>query len=185
MSAEEKYLVDAAQRRVDTGRNKAPLSLNEAREKAEANSFLSDLKSDLRIGTIYYPCCSKDTTLEPVFTGRITYLDRAVERHDAGRLGIVGDFTNPPPEIEDQSFDAAFIRDLHLHLSEPGQSLTPQESLAQILKKVRTGGYVIYGIRRACPKWEGELAFFEGQETLKPVILDYSSENFRVFGIRD
>lgn len=182
MNAEE-YLAHQAQLRVDTGRNRMPSTLEEAREKAEANNFLSSIKSDLGIRSIYYPSCSQDTTLEPVFTGRTTYLDRVIKRHDAGTKGIVGDFTNPPPDIQDASFDAAFIRDLHLHLAKEEQNLTPGECLDAILKKVRSGGHVIYGIRKICPKWEGELAFLEGQDALKPTPLGYSNDNFRVFGV--
>ena len=157
----------------------------EAREKAEANNFLSNLKSDLRIGSIYYPVCSQDATLEPVFTGKITYLDKKIKRHDAGKLGLLGDFTNPPPEIIDGAFDAAFIRDLHLHLQEAGETSTPEKKLSAILKKVKPEGTVIYGIRKACPKWKGELSFLESQnEKLIPVSLLYSNENFRVFAVK-
>lgn len=184
MSAEE-YLTRMAQCRVDTGRNKFALTLNEAQERAEANSFLSNVKSDLRIRQgIYYPGCGQDTVLEPVFTGKITYLDRAVRRHDAGKLGLIGDFMNPPPEIVDGIYDAAFIKDLHLHLYENGETATSHQRLRAILRKVKPGGNVIYGIRKACPKWEGELAFLESQKRLLiPTSLPYTNPDFRVFDV--
>lgn len=120
MNAEE-YLRHRAQENVDLGKNRQVINLEEAREKADANNFLSEVRSDLRINSIYYPVCSQDAVLEPVFTGKVTYLDSSILRHDAGKKGIIGDFTNPPIEIADASFDAAFIKDIHLHLTEEGQ----------------------------------------------------------------
>lgn len=180
----EEYLERMAQQRVDTGRNKSSSTPEEARKKAEVNNFLSNLKDDLGIRNIYYPVCSEDNVLEPVFTGKVTYLDRKIKRHDAGKLGLLGDFMDPPPEITDGAYDAAFIKDLHLHLQEDGITSTPEEKLSAILKKVKPQGAVIYGIRRACPKWEDELSYLESQnKKLIPVSLPYSNENFRVFKV--
>lgn len=181
MNAED-YLKQVAQRGVDTGRNRFPANIEEARRKAEVNKLLSEIKSDLKIKSVYYPGCGQDSTLEPVFTGRITYLDRSIQRVDAGRHGLVGDFLTPPPEIADYSFDAAFVKDLHLHLDEDGNNISPQEKLSAIIKKVKIGGSLIYQIRRACNKWEGELSFLESQKgAIAPIQLGYRDPDFRVF----
>lgn len=79
----EEYLVHHSQEKVDTGRNRFGMTIEEVRNRAEANSFLSNIKSDLHIGSIYYPGCGQDSVLEPVFTGKVTYLDRIINRHDA------------------------------------------------------------------------------------------------------
>ncbi len=181
MTTPEEFLRIKAQHNVDTGSNKGPSNFAEASEKAEATNFLSNLKSDLRIGNIYYPGCSDDSILEPVFTGHITYLDDRIVRRDAGKLGFLSNFMSPPKEIVDNSFDAAFIKDLHLHLKEDGQTASPSEKLEAILRKVKTNGTIIYGIRRACPEWEGELGFLSAQTNLRNLQLPYSNPNFKVF----
>ena len=177
----EEYLVQMAQHNVDTGRHRFQSSIEEASEKADANNFLTNIKSDFRINNIYYPGCSQDTALEPVFTGKITYLDRDILRHDAGKMGLQGDFTKPPTQIADNFFDAAFIKDLHLHLQEEGETATPEERLAAILKKVKSGGTVVYGKRKVCPEWKGELSFLQSQRGLIPISLSYSCPNFEIF----
>lgn len=177
----EEYLRLKAQHSVDTGANRHPSTFKEAAERADANKFLSNLKSDLRIGNIYYPGCSQDTALEPVFTGKITYLDKKIERHDAGKRGLLGDFTAPPPEITDGAFDAALIKDLHLHLQEDGQDATSEARLAAILKKVKHEGTIIYGKREICPEWKGELAFLQSRQELVALPLSYTNPNFEIF----
>jgi len=109
------YLAKRAQGNIDTGRHKSFSSAETAAEHAEETNFLGRVKDDLRIRSIYYPGCSQDTTLEPAFQHRqITFLDKAVLRRDAPNA-FKGDFTDPPEEIEDGSFDAVFVKDLHLH----------------------------------------------------------------------
>lgn len=175
------FLNHQHQKEVDSGRNKIPKSLSEAVEKAEANSYLSNVRSDLRINRIYYPGCGSDATLEPVFTGKIAYLDHAIKRVDAGKMGFVGDFITPPAEITDLSFDAAFIKDLHLHLLENPNDAPSQQRLQAILSKVKNNGFVLYGVRKACDKWEGEVGFLESSGTVSPVTLGYSNPNFRIY----
>lgn len=183
MTAPKEFLSAIAQRHVDTGRNKSPRSVSEAQERAEANSFLPEVKKDLKIKSIYYPGCGEDTTLEPIFRGNITYLDGTVFRSDAGKKGFIGDFTNPPEEIADKSFDAAFIRDLHLHLQNVNTALSNIDSLDMILRKIKDNGYVIYGIRRDCNEWIGELNFLQ-EQLGSPLDLGYQSNIYKVFGKR-
>jgi SAM-dependent methyltransferase len=183
MTNPEEFLRDAAQRSVDTGRNRFPSTRKEAVERATATKFLSDLRSNLAIKNIYYPGCSADTTPEPAFTGLLTYLDRNILRRDAGRFGLLGDFINPPQSVRDNSFDAVYISDLHLHLPDEGNH-SSEERLAAILQKVKPGGVLIYGIRRICSKWQGELEFLQANEELTKFPLPYSSPNFAVFGVK-
>lgn len=101
------------------------------------------------------------------------------------KKGLVGDFMNPPPEISNASFDAAFIKDLHLHLKETEDRLSQQEKLDSILGKIKLGGTVIYGISRNCDKWEGELAFLQSRkELLTPLHLSYANPDFRTFIVK-
>lgn len=177
------YLVKKAQNKVDTGLNRRPSSILEAQEKVESDNFLLRLKKDLGIKNIYYPGCGSDTMLEPVFRqNEIYYLDTAIDRTKTSVHAFLGDFAQPPKEIKDGRFDAVFIKDLHLHLKE-GDGRTPDEKLKALLQTLKEGGIVIYGIRRQCDKWEGELKFLQSRTELSEIKLRYESPTFHAFRV--
>jgi len=179
-SIEEAFLARVVQKEVDS-RASGIYNMTEAERRKHffARGYLLQVKKYYGIRSIYYPGCTGETILESAFDkDEIFYLDKVIKRNDNTGTSVVGDMLAPP--FPENTFDAAYVQDLHLH--EEGREHSPQERLDAILSMVKDDGIIIYGKRGACPIWTKELPFLRKQDSvLTEVRLPFAHEEFAIF----
>lgn len=136
--------------------------------------FLSSASKLYSIETIYYPGCRNDNILvSAVPEATVYYLDNGIlNRTSSDGVFFHGDFTDPP--FEPESFDALFLKDLHI--TESGKE--HKERLRQILKPIKQGGLVIATRFDGCGIWQQDVPFVMESGLVKQTNIAFTPKDY-------
>ena len=123
-----------------------------------------------QLDRIYYPGCGNDTILTGVLPdSTLYYLDRNVKERSDG-VFFHGDYLDAP--FESDSFDALFLKDVHI--KESGYT-NHRERLEALLKPVKKDGLIV-GARYGCKIWEIDIPYVRESGLVIPTNMQHPKE---------
>lgn len=151
--------------------------LNEKRERFVTRNFISRASAFYPMDRIYYPACGKDTILTDALPdSTVYYIDNTIKHRKDG-VFFYGDYRDAP--FEENSFDALFLKDIHL--KESGISKDEQiERLKAILKPIKPEGLVI-AAKFGCNIWEIDVPFVRNSGLVKTTNIPFTPKELEVF----